>query len=159
MSRVRRISVPVLFLLLVAAGCATHTPSTTTGTVTNLGPCISTLALAPNPNAPIARVYLDASNRPAVDPDPIRANAKNQHAPAQPVMIQWFSPSPQDTLKIEMKDSGCVTEPICNDGFRCYAYTHPRPPKEYPDPKSCNYSVTLNGVTTDPVVIIQPCCM
>src|SRR5687768_4652987 len=158
MSKVQRISLPALFLLLFSAGCATQTSSQATGTLTDLGPCISTLALAANPNAPIARVYLDASNRPAVDPDPVRANARNEHAPAQPVMIQWFAPSPHDTLDIDMKDAGCVTEPICTDGFRCYAYTHPRDPKQYTDPKRCNYSVTLNGVTTDPVVIIQPCC-
>jgi hypothetical protein len=158
MSKLKRISLPALLLLLFSAGCATNRTSQQAGTLTDLGPCISTLAFAPNPNAPIARVYLDASNRPAVDPDEIRANARNEHAPTQPVMIQWFAPAPQDTLNIRMKDAGCVTEPICN-GFRCYAYTEPRDPKQYTTDKRCNYSVDLNGVITDPVVIIQPCCM
>src|SRR5687768_4851022 len=92
MSMVKRIPIFLLLPLMLSVGCVTSTPTPTptpTGLVAELGPCVSTLMTLNDPNSPIARVYIDASGRPAVDPEELPAKERNQHAPSLPVVIQW----------------------------------------------------------------------
>jgi hypothetical protein len=150
MSKATRFRVPLMVLLLVAAGCSAYPPPRPTA-LTDFGPCAT--SLAPDPNAPVAFVAPDGSGNPVVSPDPIRANDRFEHDQSRSVMIQWLA-RPGDTLDVRMQTSGCVDGPYCS-GFRCYAFTNRLETKVE---KPCKYDVTLNGKTVDPVVIIQPCC-
>ena len=125
-------------LIILVAGCYSQQVQTFAEAATDL-------------DAPIVIVKM-VNGRPTVIPDPVVARSRNSLT-REPVAIQWIAGA-SSTIQVTMRDKGqtCVTEPVC-DGPRCVAYA-----RETSERKECKYNVTLDGVTLDPVVIIQPCC-
>ena len=138
MARQSRFLFLMLPLTILVAGCCSQTMQSTADAFEDL-------------NAPVVIVKM-VNGRPTVIPDPVVARDRSSLT-REPVAIQWIAGA-SSTLQVTMKDKGqtCVTEPVCQ-GPRCVAYA-----RETTERKECRYNVTLDGVTIDPVVIIQPCC-
>ena len=91
-------------------------------------------------------------------PDPVTAydvqETSSHKRTDEPVMVEWYARS-GGSLSITMNQPGCLEKLTCERGH-CSAKTIAGNPN---DPaKACKYTVTFNGVTRDPIIIIDPCC-
>lgn len=105
-------------------------------------------------HAPIVCVGM-SEGKITVDPPVIKSWDTLPKSNAKGV-VHWITQNPHSTLKINMKDKGCVDEPVdCKKGH-CKATA--REVSDVEKKRQCAYGITLDDKVLDPDVIIVSCC-
>lgn len=104
-------------------------------------------------------VCVESSGRELwVYPDPVSAydvqETSSHKRSDEAVVVEWYAKS-AGSLSITVDQPGCLEKVYC-EGGHCRARTIAGKDKE--PSKACKYTVTFNGVTRDPIIIIDPCC-